>query len=168
MRVVTGKIFEEIGFGKIEDKLHSTQKERVQQISYRHIQKTLNNNISIVFYDVTTLYVEIDQDDELRKTGFNKEGKHQHLQIVLGLLVSVDGYPLTYDIFEGNKFEGHTMLLVISTFKEKYSLQQLVIIVDSGLLSNDNLTQLHAQGYKYIFLHFPSSFQDLQDETEGS
>jgi transposase len=190
--LLLGKIFDEIGFGEIDDelfrklviarlcfpasklkttdylrqyqsyivdedkiyryldKLHSTQKERVQQISYRHTLKILRNNISIVFYDVTTLYFEIDQEDELRKTGFSKEGKHEHPQIVLGLLVSVDGYPLAYDIFEGNKFEGHTMLPIISAFKEKYSVQQLGIIADSGLLSNDNITQLHTQGYEYI------------------
>jgi transposase len=41
----------------------------------------------------------------LHKTGFSKEGKHQHPQIVLGLLVSVGGHPLAYEIFEGNKFE---------------------------------------------------------------
>jgi len=87
------------------DKLHSTQKERVQQISYRHTQKILNDNISIVFYDVTTLYFEIDQEDELRKTGFSKEGRHQHPQIVLVLLVSMEGYPLAYEIFEGNKLK---------------------------------------------------------------
>ena len=67
------------------------------------------------------------------KTGFSKEGKHQHPQIVLGLLVSVDGYPLAYDISEGNKFGGHTMLPMINSFKEKYNLRQLVVIADSGL-----------------------------------
>jgi transposase len=87
------------------DKLHATQKELVQQISYNHTLGILDNEISIVFYDVTTLYFEIDQDDDLRKTGFSKEGKHQHPQIVLGLLVSKNGYPLAYDVFEGNKFE---------------------------------------------------------------
>ena len=132
------------------DKLHSRQKERVQQISYGHTLKILNNNISIVFYDVTTLYFEIESEDELRKTGFSKEGKHQHPQIVLGLLVSVDGYPLAYDIFEGNKFEGHTMLPMINSFKEKYNLRQLVVIADSGLLSNENITQLQTKGYEYI------------------
>ena len=175
--LLLGRIFEEIGFGKIDDlvfkylviyrlaypksklktteflsryhqihwhedqiyryldKLHSTQKEFVQQISYEHTRKILNTQIRVVFYDVTTLYFEIDREDELRKTGFSKEGKHQHPQIVLGLLVSRNGYPLAYDIFEGNKFEGHTMLPVIDTFKEKYGLDQLVIIADSGLFS---------------------------------
>ena len=104
------------------DKLQSKQKELVQQISYDHTRKVLNNEISIVFYDVTTIYFEIDNEDELRKTGFSKEGKHQNPQIVLGLLVSKNGYPLAYEIFKGNQFEGHTMLLVVDAFKEKYTV----------------------------------------------
>ncbi len=132
------------------DKLYNKQKDLVQSISYQHTLSILNNNISIVFYDVTTLYFEVDKEDELRKTGFSKEGKHQHPQIILGLLVSVDGYPLAYEIFEGNKFEGYTMLPVIDTFKKKYKLDKLVIIADSGLLSNDNIIELQAKGYEYI------------------
>jgi transposase len=112
--------------------------------------KILGSNISVVFYDVTTIYFECESEDELRKTGFSKEGKHQHPQIVLGLLVSKGGYPLAYDIFEGNQFEGHTMLPVINTFKEKYKLESLVVVADAGLLSNKNITLLEQGGYEYI------------------
>lgn len=132
------------------DKLPSSQKDQIQQISYEHTRQILNNNISVVFYDVTTLYFEIDEEDELRKTGFSKEGKHQNPQIVLGLLVSKNGYPLSYEIFEGNKFEGHTMLPVVDAFKSKYNLSQLIIIADSGLLSNPNVEELKAKGYEFI------------------
>ncbi|MGZ8558456.1 MAG: IS1634 family transposase [Chitinophagaceae bacterium] len=132
------------------DRLHKHQREQVQQISYNHTLKILNNQISVIFYDVTTLYFEIDDEDHLRKTGFSKEGKHQHPQIVLGLLVSVDGYPLAYEIFEGNKFEGHTMLPVIDAFKEKYNLKDLIIVADSGLLSNANVHDLQSKNYQYI------------------
>jgi len=132
------------------DKLHNKQKELVQQISFKHTLGLLKNNIGVVFYDVTTLYFEIDEEDELRKTGFSKEGKHQSPQIVLGLLVSKNGYPLAYEIFEGNKFEGHTMLPVIETFKSKYNLTQLIIIADSGLLSNTNVNQLRERNYEFI------------------
>ena len=132
------------------DKLHSTQKELVQQISYEHTKHVLGGQVTIVFYDVTTLYFEIDHEDTLRKTGFSKEGKHQNPQIVLGLLVSRNGYPLAYDIFEGNKFEGHTMLPVLEAFKEKYRLDQLVIIADSGLLSNANIEELQGKDYEFI------------------
>lgn len=132
------------------DKLHQRQKELIQQISYAHTNGLFSNNIGVVFYDVTTLYFEIDHDDELRKTGFSKEGKHQNPQIVLGLLVSKNGYPLAYEIFEGNKFEGHTMLPVVETFKRKYNLGQLVIIADSGLLSSANIDELMAKQYEFI------------------
>ena len=132
------------------DKLYNTQRETVQQISFEHTQKILNNQVSIVFYDVTTLYFEIDDQDELRKTGFSKEGRHQNPQIVLGLLVSVGGYPLAYEIFEGNKFEGHTMLPVINAFKARHGLEKMVVIADSGLLSNENIAELQLNGYEFI------------------
>ena len=108
------------------DKLNNKQKEQIQNISYAHTLQVLNNQMSIVFYDVTTLYFETDQEDDLRKTGFSKDGKHQQPQIVLGLLVSAGGYPLAYEMFEGKKFEGHTMLPVIEAFKSKYQLNNLV------------------------------------------
>lgn len=132
------------------DKLHRKQKAAVQRISYEHTLQVLGGQMSIVFYDVTTLYFEIEQEDELRKTGFSKEGKHQHPQILLGLLVSVDAYPLAYEVFEGNKFEGHTMLPVIEAFKQQYGLDKLVVIADSGLLSKQNIEQLQSQGYAFI------------------
>ena len=132
------------------DKLQSKQKELVQQISIKHTQSILGQDISVVFYDVTTVYFEIDNEDELRKTGFSKEGRHQNPQIVLGLLVSKNGYPLAYDIFEGNKFEGHTMLPIIDGFKTKFKLNQLIIIADSGLLSSQNIEQLQAKNYEFI------------------
>jgi transposase len=132
------------------DKLNNKYKKQLQQISYHHTLSILNNNISVVFYDVTTLYFEIEDEDDLRRTGFSKEGKHQQPQIVLGLLVSIDGYPLAYEIFDGKKFEGHTMLPVIEAFKKDFSLQQLVIIADAGLLSNENIRELQNKGYEYI------------------
>ena len=132
------------------DKLHSQHKETIQQISYKHTLQILNNQINMVFYDVTTLYFEIEEPDQLRKTGFSKDGKHQHPQIVLGLLVSVDGYPLAYEIFEGNKYEGHTLMPVLESFRKKYNLQKLVVIADAGLLSHDNVEELCAKGYEYI------------------
>lgn len=144
------KSYSEDDIYRYMDKLHSTQKQQVQQICYEHTCKTLGSQVSMVFYDVTTIYFEIDNEDDLRKTGFSKEGKHQHPQIVLGLLVSQYGYPLAYDIFEGNKFEGHTMLPVINEFKQKYNLSQLVIIADSGLLSNANIEELTAGDYEFI------------------
>lgn len=85
------------------DKLNDNYKDVVQEISVRHTMELLGGHIGVVFYDVTTVYFETDHEDELRKTGFSKEGRHSNPQIILGLLVSLDGYPLAYCIHEGNK-----------------------------------------------------------------
>lgn len=132
------------------DKLYNTQKDFVQQISYGHTLKILGGKIQLVFYDVTTIYFEAESEDELRKAGFSKDGKHSNPQILLGLLVGIGGYPLAYDIFEGNKFEGHTMLPVLEHFRIKYEVEQLVIIADAGLLSKENIQLLEEKGYEYI------------------
>lgn len=64
--------------------------------------------------------------------------------------MSKNGYPLAYEIFEGNKFEGHTMLPVVDAFKVKYKLDKLIIIADSGLLSRNNIDDLQDKGYEFI------------------
>ncbi|GHT43266.1 hypothetical protein AGMMS49965_16730 [Bacteroidia bacterium] len=132
------------------DKLHDKQKDKVQQISVEHTRKILGGKIGLVFYDVTTLYFETDTADELRKTGFSKDGKHACPQIVLGLLVSSGGYPLAYSIHEGNKYEGHTMLPVVKDFVKQFDLQDFVVVADSGLMNNDNIALLEQKNYKYI------------------
>ena len=132
------------------DKLHKSQIEQVQKISLTHTLKLFDNKIAIVFYDVTTLYFEASDEDDLRKMGFSKDGKHQQPQIVLGLLVSEGGYPIDYDIFEGSKYEGDTMLPIIEHFVTKHTPEQLVVVADAGLLSNKNVTALKAKGYQYI------------------
>lgn len=80
------------------DKLHRSQQELVQQISVEHTRKILGGKIGLVFYDVTTLYFETDESDNFREKGWSKDGKHSHPQVVLGLLVSRDGYPLAYSL----------------------------------------------------------------------
>lgn len=165
LRRYYGKDIDEDSIYRYMDKIYEKEKEHIQQISYNHTLKILDNKISIVFYDVTTLYFQIDNEDEIRKRGFSKEGKHQNPQILLGLLVSIGGYPLAYEIFEGNKFEGHTMLPVINRFKNKYQLDKLVIIADSGLLSKANIEELQKDNYEFILgARIKNESKEIKDE----
>lgn len=132
------------------DKVNDSHKDTVQEISVHHTMDLLGGYIGVVFYDVTTLYFETDKEDDLRKTGFSKEGRHSNPQIILGLLVSLDGYPLAYCIHEGNKYEGHTMLPVIETFVNRYNLEDFIVVADSGLMNSKNIEELEKLGYKYI------------------
>lgn len=132
------------------DKLHSTQQDVIQQISVEHTRKVLGGQIGMMFYDVTTLYFETSVQDDLRKPGFSKDGKTAESQIVLGLLVSASGYPLSYSIFSGDQFEGRTMIPIVDDFIARFSLTDFVIVADSGLMSSKNIQLLQEAGYKYI------------------
>ena len=118
------------------DKLHDTQREKVQQISVAHTMDVLGGRIGLVFYDVTTLYFESapDPSDELRQDGFSKDGKTAESQIVLGLLVSENGYPLSYSVFNGKQYEGYTMIPVIDDFVQRFGLKDFIVVADSGLM----------------------------------
>lgn len=132
------------------DKLNNSLKQEVEQITFKHTKKVLGGNVSIVFYDMTTIYFEASDEDDLRKTGFSKDGKHSHPQIFLGLLVGLDGYAIGYDIFEGNTYEGHTLIPFLEKISKKFKLDKPIIVADSGILSNDNVEALEKQEYKYI------------------
>ena len=132
------------------DKLNDSLKEQVERISYAHTLKILKGKISVVFYDMTTLYFEAEDEDDLRKTGFSKDGKHSNPQIFLGLLVGTGGYANGYDIYEGNIFEGHTLIPFIEKISTKFDLNKPIVVADAGLLSTDNIKALEAKGYEYI------------------
>ena len=132
------------------DKINNQLKNQAEQIAFAHTKKVLKGDISVVFYDMTTLYFEASDEDDLRKTGFSKDGKHQNPQIFIGLLVGLGGYAIGYDIFKGNTYEGHTLIPFIERISAKFSLDKPVIIADAGLLSNDNINALESKGYEYI------------------
>lgn len=134
------------------DRLYDSQRELVQEISVRHTINVLGGRIGLVFYDVTTLYFESapNPNDHLRQAGFSKDGKTSESQIVLGLLVSENGYPLSYSIFNGSQYEGRTMIPIIDDFVQRFSLTDFIIVADSGLMNEKNVSLLESAGYQYI------------------
>ena len=131
------------------DKLQSSYKDKIEKVAYDHTRAHLGT-ISVVFYDMTTLYFETEDEDDLRKIGFSKDGKFQHPQIMLGLLVGTGGYPIGYDIFEGNTFEGHTLLPTLQKIEKKYGFKDSIVIADAAMLSTDNLNNLSSAQYRFI------------------
>jgi len=113
-------------------------------------QKEYGFDYSLLFYDVTTLYFETFEGDELRKTGFSKDSKSQQPQILVGLMVSKDGFPLAFDIFPGNTFEGHTILPVVKAFIQKNNVKRFTVVADAAMISTDNINELKAEGIHYI------------------
>ncbi|WP_181276265.1 IS1634 family transposase [Brevibacterium oceani] len=105
--------------------------------------------ISLLLYDVTTLYFEAEREDALRQVGYSKE-RRVDPQIVVGLLVDRTGFPLEIGCFEGSKAETHTIIPVIKTFQERHQVTDMVVAADAGMLSAKNLKELDDAGLRFI------------------
>jgi transposase len=81
---------------------------------------------------------------------FSKDGKHSQPQVVLGLLVSRGGYPLSYSLFNGSQYEGYTMIPIVEDFVQRFGLKDFVVVADSGLMNRKNIELMESGGYKYI------------------
>jgi len=138
------------GLYRYMDKLYKYQKDQVEQITFEYTRQLFGGRLKVVFYDMTTLYFETDREDEFRQRGFSKDGKHQHPQIKLGIVVATEGYPVGYDIFEGSTFEGHTLIPMLERISDKFDLDKPIIVADAGLLSKKNIQALESAGYEYI------------------
>lgn len=144
---------EDIDLNKIYrylDKLYNTQQELVQRISVEHTFSVLGGRVEMLFYDVTSLYFESFREDVLRTPGFSKDGKTAETQIILGLLVSENGYPLAYNIFNGSQYESYTMIPIIDDFKRRFGLDDFVVVADSGFMIKRNIDLLRSGGYKFV------------------
>jgi hypothetical protein len=99
--------------------------------------------LSLLLYDVTTLYFEAESEDDLRKVGYSKE-RRVDPQIVVGLLVDRTGFPLEIGCFEGNTAETTTLVPIITAFANRHGLTDtpMVVAADAGMLSASNLTAL--------------------------
>ena len=105
--------------------------------------------LTLVLYDVTTLYFEVQKDDEYRKPGLSKERRLEP-QITIGLLVDSTGFPLEIKSFEGNCAEVKTILPVLRAFKERHGLENITVTADAAMLSAGNIEVLESLGYHYI------------------
>jgi len=108
-----------------------------------------SRGITLVLYDVTTLYFEIQKEDEYRKPGLSKERRLEP-QVVIGLLVDQTGFPLGVQSFEGNTAETATILPVMEQFRREHNLKDITVVADAGMLSAKNLEALAQAGYSYI------------------
>lgn len=104
----------------------------------------------LLFYDVTTLYFETFEEDDLRKNGFSKDNKSQQPQILIALMVSKEGFPVAYEIFAGNTFEGHTIIPVIQTFIKNNKAKDFTVVADAAMISTENVRQLIQNDINYI------------------
>ena len=125
-------------------------KETVESRVVAFAKEHYSFGFDIVFYDVTTLYFETFEEDALRKNGFSKDNKSQQPQILVALMVTKEGFPIAYEIFSGNTFEGHTIIPVIKDFIKRNKVKEFTVVADAAMISSENISQLTQSNINYI------------------
>lgn len=125
-------------------------KGEIEKKTINFAKKQYGFDFSLLFYDVTTLYFETFSEDELRKNGFSKDNKSQQPQIVVALMVTPEGFPVSYEVFSGNTFEGHTLIPVIKTFIKKHEVENFTVVADAAMISAENIEALQVDKINYI------------------
>jgi transposase len=125
-------------------------KDSIEEQTLRFAKEEYGFDFSLLFYDVTTLYFETFESDELRKAGFSKDNKSQQPQVLVALMVTKDGFPVAYEVFAGNTFEGHTMLPVIEAFIRRHKVRHFTVVADAAMISTANVAALQQAGIHYI------------------
>ncbi len=135
---------------KMITKYDSARKDNLEKEIVKIAKNDFSFDFSFVLYDVTTLYFESFKNDDFKRPGFSKDHKHNQPQIVIGLIVTKDGFPISYEVFQGNTFEGNTFLPCILDFKKKHNVDQITVVADSAMISKQNVDTLLASGLNYI------------------
>ena len=124
-------------------------RDQIAAACFEHVWKEHGGDVSLLLYDVTTLYFEAENEDTLRKVGFSKE-RRVDPQIVVGLLVDRTGFPLEIACFEGNVAETTTIIPVVTAFQQRHGIADMVVVADAGMLSAANLQAIDQAGLRFI------------------
>ena len=145
--------------------LKANLEKEVLQIAQKHF----GFDFSFVLYDVTTLYFESFKNDEFKRPGFSKDNKSNQPQIVIGLIVTKEGFPVHYEVFNGNTFEGKTFIPIVLDFKNKYKIENITVVADSAMFSKLNFDKLKENKINYIVgARLLNQKKEILDQIESS
>jgi len=124
----------------------------IKDFIFKRQRSLSEDTLDVVFYDVTTLYFDSQVEDEesIRQKGYSKDGKAHKTQIVLGLLVDKKRNPVSFEIYEGNTYEGRTMIDALKLLKRQYRIGQVIVVADSAMIDKENREFMVSKQIDYI------------------
>lgn len=141
----------------------SENKESIETELFNKSRDLFNCSVDVIFYDCTTFYFETEKKDGFKEFGFSKEGKINHVQVVFGLLIDMEGRPIGYEIFPGNTFEGKTLQSILEKLSKRFGIRKVIVVADKGLMNKGNIEILKNLNYGYIIA---SRIKNLSEEIK--
>lgn len=123
---------------------------QIKKMTFEKTKKLFPEKVDLILFDVTTLYFESVETDELRNYGYSKDHRFNTTQVVLALATNQDGIPIGYELFEGNKAEVSTLAAAIQSWKKLFKIDSVCFVGDRAMFSKDNIALLESLNYQYI------------------
>ena len=116
---------------------------------HEHIRSSYGRDTSLVYYDVTNYYFEVDEEDDVKKRGVCKEHRPNPI-IQMGLFMDTNGLPISYGLFPGNTQDKQTLIPLMEKIVADYGLGKVIIVADRGIITGDNIADLLLEGNGYV------------------
>jgi len=126
------------------------QKETALKTVFSATEQLCFGVIDCLLFDVTTLYFESTQEDELRTFGYSKDQKFHATQVVLALATTSNGLPIGYQLFPGNTADVSTLINCVDNWKKILPINDVRIVADRAMMSEKNLKFLEERNIKYV------------------
>jgi len=127
---------------KMMDSVDDEAIEKLNEITYKNTAGLFNEQIDVIFFDCTTIYFETFEEDSLRRNGYSKDLKFNQPQVLLAMMVTKEGLPVGYQVFEGDVYEGHTVISALKEIKERRRIGKVIFVADAGMFNKANLEEL--------------------------
>lgn len=126
-------------------------KEEIEKKLFVHLAELFDLQVDLVFYDLTSSYVEGVADwSTLLQRGYSRDKRGDCKQIVVGLVVTREGFPITFRVFEGNRLDKTTLDEMVEDLKDRFCITRCIWVSDAGLLTEANRQLLEESQYEYI------------------
>ena len=126
-------------------------KEPLEQHLARRWQDLFGAKCELLLYDLTSTYFEGQLGEvPLARHGYSRDHRPDALQLILALVVTEEGFPLSYEVFEGNRADVTTLEEILDSVQRKHGALGRVWVFDRGIVSEENLALLRQRGLFYL------------------
>lgn len=122
----------------------------IKAMTFSKTKSLFPDGVDLLLFDVTTLYFESTDTDEMRGFGYSKDCRFNTTQVVLALATNKEGLPIGYELFNGKTAEVKTLIASIENWKKLFDIGSVCFIGDRAMMSEDNVALLEASGYHYV------------------
>lgn len=140
-------------------------KSKIEQHLKQRFGELFQAEFDVLLYDLTSTYVEgAAEANPMMRRGYSRDHRPDCEQLVLALIVNQEGFPFSYELFDGNRADVSTVEAILRTVERKHGKARRVWIFDRGVVSEENLVAIRKRGGQYLVGTARSKLKQFEQE----